>query len=82
MDPNLEKVAQLPGWRRLTQREQEIARLAAGGCSHRQIAERLNLSLHTVRTHIHSIHRKLGRPALSEFRKNRRRGVPPPIEKE
>ena len=44
----------------LTARELDVLRLVAGGLSNRAIADRLILSLHTVRTHVQSILSKLG----------------------
>ena len=44
----------------LTPREVEVLRLAAAGLSSRAVAERLGLSLHTVRTHLQNVLTKLG----------------------
>lgn len=44
----------------LTDREQEIVALVALGMSNKEIAERLNLSAHTVRSHVSSVLKKLG----------------------
>lgn len=44
----------------LTAREAEVARLLALGLSNKQIAERLYLSPHTVRTHAQHVFQKLG----------------------
>lgn len=44
---------------RLTPRQEEIARLAACGYSNKEIAEALNISTNTVRTHLHSLSAKL-----------------------
>jgi DNA-binding CsgD family transcriptional regulator len=44
----------------LTKREAEVVRLVARRASNREIAERLDLSPHTVRHHIESIFAKLG----------------------
>jgi DNA-binding CsgD family transcriptional regulator len=44
----------------LTPREREIALLAAGGESSRQIAGRLVISVRTVDNHLQSAYRKLG----------------------
>ena len=44
----------------LSERELEVLRLVAEGLSNRQIAERLVLSLGTVKSHIHHIYGKLG----------------------
>jgi DNA-binding CsgD family transcriptional regulator len=53
----------------LTRQELEIARLAAGGLSNKQIANRLFMSHRTVGSHLYRIFPKLGissRAALSE----------------
>jgi two-component system response regulator DevR len=48
-------------WRdHLTPREHDVLRLVADGLSNKAIAQRLVLSLHTVRTHVQSILSKLG----------------------
>lgn len=44
----------------LTKREVEVLILLAGGLSNRQIAEKLFISLSTVKTHISTIYRKMG----------------------
>jgi DNA-binding CsgD family transcriptional regulator len=44
---------------RLTNRELEVIRLVAGGCTYARTAERLGVSLHTVTTHIKNAYRKL-----------------------
>jgi DNA-binding NarL/FixJ family response regulator len=44
----------------LTQRESEVARLAARGMSDRRIAEELVVSVRTVQSHLASTYRKLG----------------------
>jgi DNA-binding NarL/FixJ family response regulator len=43
----------------LTQRESEVLRLLAEGCTNRDIANRLSLSEHTVRAHLRGIMQKL-----------------------
>jgi len=45
---------------RLSPREQRVLRLLAEGLSNRGIAQRLQISLHTVDTHVRRIYRKLG----------------------
>jgi len=45
--------------RQLTPRENEILRLLADGCLYKEIADRLGISMSTVRTHIHSVYEKL-----------------------
>jgi LuxR family maltose regulon positive regulatory protein len=44
---------------RLSPRERLVARLAAGGWSNAQVAAELNVSLHTVKTQMQSVLRKL-----------------------
>ena len=51
----------------LTQRESEVARLAARGLSDRQIAEELVVSVRTVQSHLASAYRKLGIRSRSEL---------------
>lgn len=43
----------------LTRRELDVSRWLATGCGQKQIAERLVISVETVRTHERSIRRKL-----------------------
>lgn len=54
-----------PGDRRpkvdgLTLREEEVVELLATGCTNRQIADRLHLSVKTVERHLSNLYRKLG----------------------
>ena len=51
--------ARLPHLIRLTRREQGMARLVCDGRSNQEIAEESNLSLETVKKHLHSVFRKL-----------------------
>ena len=44
----------------LTAAQQQVARLAAGGRSNRQIAEELFVTIKTVETHLAAVYRKLG----------------------
>jgi len=44
----------------LTPRELAVIRLVATGCTYAQAAERLDVSLHTVCTHVKNAYRKLG----------------------
>jgi len=44
---------------RLTKRQTQVARLAAGALSDREIANRLGLSPHTVHTHLRNIYARL-----------------------
>ena len=46
-------------WDRLTAREREIATLVADGLKHKAIAERLGISVHTVKNHLRHIFVKL-----------------------
>jgi len=48
------------GATRLTARQREVARLAAGGCTARQIAEALAIGRRTVETHLGNAYAKLG----------------------
>ncbi|MGO9559705.1 MAG: helix-turn-helix transcriptional regulator, partial [Acidimicrobiales bacterium] len=50
----------LAGPARLTKREHEIAALAAGGSTTREIAERMYLSPRTVENHLYHVYVKLG----------------------
>ena len=51
--------AQLPNWG-LTEREAEVAELVQQGQSNKQIADRLNISTNTVKTHLSAIFAKSG----------------------
>jgi DNA-binding NarL/FixJ family response regulator len=53
-------LANPPEDRGLTPRETELIRLMACGATNRQIAERLVISEHTVRNHVHNVLQKLG----------------------
>jgi DNA-binding NarL/FixJ family response regulator len=44
---------------RLTKREREITELIAEGMSNKEIAERLNIAIYTVKSHVHNILEKL-----------------------
>ncbi|HEX8330999.1 MAG TPA: helix-turn-helix transcriptional regulator [Segetibacter sp.] len=44
----------------LTQRERLILKLVAKGCSNQQIADRLFISVDTVKNHLKNTYRKLG----------------------
>lgn len=44
----------------LTRREREVARLATGGCTARQIADRLGIGERTVESHLGHVYAKLG----------------------
>ncbi len=43
----------------MTNREREVVELIAKGFSNREIAERLHIALHTVKSHMHNILEKL-----------------------
>ncbi|HSC28977.1 MAG TPA: response regulator transcription factor, partial [Vicinamibacterales bacterium] len=63
--PSSGSIDELSG--RLTTREREIVRMAAGGLRNRDIAERLFITEGTVKLHLHNIYQKLGvngRPEL------------------
>ncbi len=47
-------------WEALSEREMEVLSLIAAGLSNQRIADRLFISLNTVRTHTKNIHSKLG----------------------
>jgi DNA-binding CsgD family transcriptional regulator/tetratricopeptide (TPR) repeat protein len=47
------------GWESLTDAELHVARLAAEGCTNREIADRLFVSPHTVNTHLRHVFDKL-----------------------
>ncbi len=44
---------------RMTKREREIVELIAEGLTNKEIANRLNLSIHTVKSHVHNILEKM-----------------------
>jgi len=46
----------------LTPREIELLRQVTSGASNRQIAQRLGISPHTVKTHLYNIFKKIGAP--------------------
>ena len=43
----------------MTKREREVIELISDGCSNKEIAEKLNLSTYTVKSHVHNILEKL-----------------------
>lgn len=59
----------------LSIREEEVLRLLASGKSYKQIAEIVGLSVHTVRTHLHRIYKKLQvqskTEAVDKYRRSR-----------
>jgi ATP/maltotriose-dependent transcriptional regulator MalT len=46
----------------LTKRESQILTLIAGGLSNTEIADHLHLSIHTVKTHIYNLYKKINVP--------------------
>jgi len=57
------RITRSPTWlagHRLTHRQREIAELAASGSTIAEIARHLELSSHTVRTHVRNIYQALG----------------------
>lgn len=50
----------------LTEREQQVLRLLAEGCSYKMVADKLSLSFHTVNSHIKHIYEKLHISSLGE----------------
>ena len=64
----------------LTAREQEVLVLVAAGASNKQVAERLNLSIHTVKSHMRKILAKLQLTSRREAASFARREglIPPP----
>ncbi len=61
----------------LSEREEEIARLVAEGCSNREISRRLDLSEHTVKNYLFRVFEKLGvstRVELAVYALNRGNG--------
>lgn len=56
-------VRRRPPWMRqgsLTKRQREISEYAAGGATVGEIARHLEISLHTVRSHLKAVYRQLG----------------------
>ena len=45
---------------KLTERETEVLRLLAEGSANKEIARKLDISEHTVKSHVHSLLAKLG----------------------
>ncbi len=63
----LEADRDVPLHQSLSQREFEILLLVAAGCKPVQIAERLELRVGTVSTHVHRVKRKLGARSLGDL---------------
>ena len=53
----------------LSDRELEVLRLIAEGCSNREIGERLFISQHTVAYHLRKVFSKLGITSRSQLRR-------------
>jgi two-component system NarL family response regulator len=53
------KVGRLIDAVRMTNREQDVVNLIAEGCSNKEIAQRLNIAVHTVKSHVHNVLEKL-----------------------
>jgi DNA-binding CsgD family transcriptional regulator len=62
----------------LTLREYEIVRHLAAGATAREIGERLEITIHTARTHIKNIYEKLGVANRAELVRRVARGSAPP----
>lgn len=43
----------------LTKREKEVAQLVSEGLINKEIAQRLDITVYTVKNHLHNIYRKL-----------------------
>jgi len=77
-DAAAEQPAGSPRFRDLTLRETEVLRALAAGLGQREIARRLYLSPHTVRTHVQRLLAKLGvHSVLGALALARREGLPP-----
>lgn len=46
--------------KRITKRERHVLHMIESGATNQEIASRLNLSEHTIKTHVYNIFRKLG----------------------
>lgn len=57
--PNVPATEASPQWHKLTQREKEVLFELVSGANNQQIAETLCISLHTVKTHLYNIYRKI-----------------------
>ena len=59
VDASLRSVGQLPCAARLTSQELRVANLVAAGMSNREVADALQVSVHTVKTHVKNVLAKL-----------------------
>ena len=50
----------------LTEREQAVLRALSSGCSYKEVADQLAISLDTVRSHVRALYRKLQVHSVSE----------------
>lgn len=55
------------GWSALTSAEREVARLVAQGCTNAEIAERLFVSVNTVKTHLTHVYQKVAVEGRTEL---------------
>ncbi len=60
MEPKGPSTGSAEGMEELTSREKEILKKIAAGESNKEIADGLFISLHTVKSHIYNIYRKIG----------------------
>jgi DNA-binding CsgD family transcriptional regulator len=58
----------MESWKRLSEREQQIAALICLQYTNQQIAERLSISPHTVKSHVRNISHKLGLNTKADLR--------------
>jgi len=65
-DESEEPTIVTPGGEPLTSREVEVLRLIAGGASNAGIADRLGISVHTVKRHVANVLQKLGAASRAE----------------
>lgn len=60
------------GWDALTPTEREVAELVAGGASNREVADRLFMSVPTVKSHLTHVYAKLGISTRAQLAAGRR----------